>query len=151
MSRSFRGSAALLAAALLAGAAGLPARAELLSKRFLFKPGTVLQVGESTSDGLRLDEVRFIVDRGSQTAELRLGGPLAAEVAISNTSERSQRVGIAVALFDDAGRLLGVASAGNKIGVIKAGQQSRFRLSFDDVNLEAHRATAFQISLESKP
>ena len=71
-------------------------------------------------------------------------------MAISNTSGESRKVGLALALFDEEGRLLGVASGGSKLASIKPGRQKSFILLFDGVNSEAHRAATFQISMESK-
>ena len=60
-------------------------------------------------------------------------------------------VGIAIALYDDEGHLLGVASGGNRISPVRPDRQKTFHLVFEGVTAEAHKATAFQISLEAKP
>ena len=55
-----------------------------------------------------------------------------------------------VALFDEQGRLLGVASGGSRVNALKPSRQRTFKLVFDDVNREAYKAKTFQISIESK-
>jgi hypothetical protein len=122
--------------------------AGLVSKSYEFKPGTTLEIGASTDDGLRVDLVRFVMP--SSTA-VRTASEAGVEVAISNTSEKSQRVGVAVALFDAQGRMVGVASGGTKFMPIKPGRQKSYKLVFDSVYVESPRATTFQISVESKP
>jgi hypothetical protein len=117
----------LIACALpIAAAAEDPAGAvELVSKRYEFKVGARLAMDAATTSGLRLDTVRFKmpVARGERIP--RTAGLPSADVAVSNTSDRPVKVGLAIALFDGEGR--------------------------DGVNAEAHRAATFQISLESKP
>ena len=79
------------------------------------------------------------------------GGPLTAEVAVSNTGKQAHMVGLAIALYDDEENLLAVASGGNLLVPLRPDRQKTFHLVFDGVNAEAHKATAFQISLEAKP
>ena len=137
----------LVIAALLA----MPARAELLSKQYEFKGNVVLEVGVENDEGLRLDSVTFSVPLAVDGKVRRTGGLVQAEVAISNTRAEALRAGVAIALFDEEGRLLGAANGGNKLGSIKPGRQKRFDLVFDGVNQEAHRAATFQITIETKP
>ena len=131
--------------------AAAPWQAELLSKRYRFQDGVRLSIGESTGSGLRLDSVRFKVPAPRDDVLTRTGGLVQVEVAVSNTGGGSVKVGLAVALFDDEERLLAVARGGSKLVTVKSGRQKTFRLLFDGVNAEAHKATVFQISVESKP
>lgn len=140
------GTLALAAALALAPCAG----AELLSKGFEFKDAVTLEIGASTGDGLRLDSVRFHVPPTAGSPGQRTGGLANAEVAVSNVGEKAHKVGVALALFDAQGRLLGVASAGTSLRPLKTGRQRTYTLVFDHVNGEVHRATRFQVSLESK-
>jgi len=138
--------ATLVLAAMLAA----PAAAEMLSKTYEFKSGVTLEVGATTDDGLRIDSVRIELPAASEGRLLRTGGLLRAQVAISNTSIRSRKVGLAMALFDAGGRLLGVASGGTKLWPIKSDRQRTYDLIFEHVNDEASAARTFQISVESK-
>ena len=124
--------------------------AALISRIFEFKSGVTLEVGASTGDGLRLDTVRFQLP-STVDGSFRSGGLATATVAVSNTTETSGKVGIAIALFDDDGKLVGVASGGTKLTSIKSDRQKTFTLVFDHVNGEASRAKTFQVTLESRP
>jgi hypothetical protein len=127
------------------------ARAGLVSREFQFKAGTILEVGAETPERLRIDNVRFDAPSKVSGKLVRLGGVFEAEVAVSNGGNESARAGIAIALFDDEGRLVGAASGGSKVVSIKPGRQKSFTLVFDGVTAEAERATRFHITLETKP
>jgi hypothetical protein len=131
--------------------ASASAQAALVSKRYEFKDDVNLEMGASTPGGLRLDGVRFQLPGRSGDRITRTGGLVRARVTVSNTAGKPLKVGLAVALFDDDGRLLAVASGGTNVKAIKPGRQKRFTLVFEGLNAEAHRATTFQISVESKP
>jgi hypothetical protein len=123
--------------------------AELLTKSYVYKDDIKLELGVASGDGLRIDSVRFRTSSGSG-GMLRTGDRMAAEVSVSNTSSQPLKVGLAIALYDDGERLLGVASAGTRLVPIKSGRQKRYILLFSHVNAEAPKATTFQISMESK-
>ncbi len=127
------------------------ATAGLLSKTYQFKKDVTLQLTAVTDDGLRVDTVRFEFPAAAGGRFFGSGGNVSVEVAISNTGSTGHKVGIAVALFDDQERLLGVASGGSRLVALKADRQKSFRLIFGDVNGEALRAETFKISVESKP
>ena len=141
----------LVGIVLAASSAASPAlQADLLSKKYLFKDAVILEMGVTTDDGVRLDTARFQLPSKLGGRVTRTGGVIGAEVAVSNTSADPRKVGLALALFDEEGRLLGVASGGSKLASIKPGRQKSFILIFDDVNMQAHRTTTFQVSMESK-
>lgn len=136
----------------LLGALGLgQASTGLMSRQYEFKPGVILEIAASTEDGLRLDNIRFQVPSKVSGKILRVSGLFTAEVAVSNMSGSPTKVGVAIALFDPEGRLVGVASGGNRLGAIKAGRQKSFTLVFDDVNSFFDAAKTFQITIESEP
>jgi hypothetical protein len=137
--------------ALVAAIAVAPAQAELVTKKYVFKQDIILEMHADMGGTARLDTVRFDVPSKPKSGMIRVGGLAKAEVAISNTGEESIKIGIAVAVLDDADRLLGVASGGSRFMAIKGGRQSTYTLVFDDVNLEMSEATAFQISVETRP
>ncbi len=126
----------------------LPAQA-LTSKTYKFKEGVILQIGAS-ADGLRLDNVSFRVPKAKEGRLFRTSGSVKAQVAISNEGAESRRVGIAIALFDSEGNLVGVASGGSRWLPVKPERQNTYVLVFDDVNELAHQAATFQISIETR-
>jgi hypothetical protein len=116
------------------------ATAALLSSSFEYREDVTLEIGKATEGGLRLDGVHF---HGKSE-------PLRADVAVSNISSGPLKAGVAIALFDDDGRLVGVASGGTQILPVRAGRQKSYPLIFSHVNGEIARAKTFQISLESE-
>ena len=140
----------LALALVLAAAAGPPLEAGLFSERFDFQPGVRLAVGVATEAGLRLDYIVFKMPALEGDHRSATAGVATVQVAISNTADRGRRVGIAIALHDAEGRLVGAANGGSQLTSIKAGRQKIFILSFAGVNGEAHRATTFHISLEDR-
>jgi hypothetical protein len=144
-----RRTAAALAALVLwtSSAAGGTA---LLSKTYVFQPGAILNVGAEVEAGVRLDTVRFLVPETVEGEITRTAGHVQAEVALSNTGSATRRVGVAIALFDDDGRLLAVASGGDRVFPLKAGRQAVYTLTFDHVNGQAAKATRFQITVETR-
>ena len=140
----------VVAASLLA-CAGAGAQAAILAKTFQFKPEVVLQVGESLEGGIRLDSVQFFLPSSSGVPGMRTGGLVRAEVSISNLGKEKQMFGIAIAVFDDQGRLLGAANGGPRVFPLRPERQGTFQLVFDGVNGEAYKATQFKIAIETKP
>jgi hypothetical protein len=124
--------------------------AGLVSKTYRFKTDVALQISETTTEGVRIDTVRFTLPATVGGAHMRTGGLAKAQVALSNNADESLKVGIALALFDEEGRLVAVASGGSRVGALKPDRQKTFELVFDDVNREAFRAATFQISVEPR-
>jgi len=146
-----RGVVWVLAWVLGSGLAGSQsvASSELLSKRYEFQNDVVLKTSAEVAEGLRLDTVHFKMPVPKGDRLVRSGGLPTARVAVSNTSDGSIKVAVAIALYDADGRMLAVARA-SKMSV-RAGRQKTLTLYFDGVNAQAHKAAEFQISLESKP
>ena len=122
-----------------------------LSKRYEFKGGVTLEMAVAAESGLRLDTIRFHVPTPDGERLLGVDGTVTARVAVSNTADRPFMVGLAIALYDDEGHLLGVASGGNLVTAVKPNRQQTFNLVFEGLNSEAHKAKTFQIGLEAKP
>jgi len=136
--------------ALLAAVATPAPGADLVSKQFEFKAGVILEIGATTADGLRLDSVRFLIPVAADGTDARTGGQIGAEIAVSNESNDSHQVGLAIALFDEAGRLVGVSSGGSRVLPLKPSRQKTYKVVFYNVNTWADSAATFQISLESR-
>lgn len=140
----------LVAITLVATAVAAAADTPLLSRTYKFKTGVALEIGASMENGLRLDTVEFRLPAEGRLIQLRIGPDVRAEVAISNLGSVPLKVGVAIALFDVEGRLVGAASGGSALLAIKPGRQSTYNLSFKDVNDRAAEAASFQISIEPK-
>lgn len=136
----------LLACGLLVG----DARAELFSKSYTFKTNTLLQVGSEMPSGLRFDSIEFVVPKPDEAGTATFSGPKA-KVTISNVGKSSVTVAIAIAVTDEPGRLVGVATGGTKLFPLRAGRQMTYSLDFGGVNSELAAGTVFRISIEPKP
>jgi hypothetical protein len=125
------------------------ARAELFSKAYAFKPDTTLQVGAEMPGGLRLDSVEFVLPKeGAQGGTF--DGPKV-KVSISNLGTAAAKIGVAIAVTDADGRLVGVASGGTKLFPLRADRQIVYTLSIDSVRAELAKGTVFRISVEPTP
>ena len=125
--------------------------ADTFSKKYRFVSDKTLEVGEPVGAGMRLDSVQFVIPSPSEGRILRIGGLPEAVVALSNLSQESVKVGIALAVYDEEGRLLGVASGGSAMRGIHPYRQVGYSLKFDFVNGEMAKAATFQVSVETKP
>jgi hypothetical protein len=141
----------LAALALALVAAVTPAGADTFSKKYRFVADKTLEIGEPVGSGMRLDSVQFLFPAASSSRFLRLGGVPEAVVAVSNMSQESVKIGVALAVYDEEGRLLGVASGGSAMRGIHAFRQVGYSLKFDFVNGEMAKAATFQVSVETKP
>ena len=147
MRRWALGSFILAAAAItIAG----DARAELFSKAYAFKPGTTLEVNAEMPGGLRLDSVEFVLPTEDPAQASVFSGPKV-KVSISNLGTAAAKVGVAIAVTDADGRLVGVASGGTKMFPLRADRQIMYTLSIDGVRAEMAKGTVFRISIEPAP
>ena len=103
--------------------------AELFSKAYAFKPNTTLEVGTEMPGGLRLDTVEFVVPADERVEGSVFSGPKV-KVGISNLGDKSVKIGVAIAVTDADGKLVGVASGGTKLFPMRC--RSRDRLLADD-------------------
>ena len=140
-----------LVAGLLAGTlAALPAGAALFTKSYAFKPDTLLQVGTEAGGGLRLDTIQFLLSKDDGSPSGLFSGPKV-KVAISNLGTASARIDLAVAVLDDDGRLVGVASGGTQMFPLRPGRQMTYVLEFSRAESELSSGTSFKITIEPKP
>jgi hypothetical protein len=138
----------MVALATLLAMTGPAVDAALTSKQYEYKSGVKLTTDVELGEGLKLDYVMFrppsSVGKGFWKS-----GLLKVDVAISNYSTDARKFGVAIALFDDNERLLGVASHGTTFP-LKPERQAVYTLEFTNVNGEVFDATKFTISVEPK-
>jgi hypothetical protein len=122
--------------------------AVVTSKTYEYKPDVKLETGVDIGQGLKLESVLF-KSPSSIGKKLWSSGILKADITVTNLGVDARKFGIAVALFDDEGRLLGVASHGTTFP-LKPERQAIYTLDFTNVNSELFKATKFKISIEPK-
>jgi hypothetical protein len=72
-----------------------------------------------------------------------------AVVKVVNGSTKQVSAGLAVALYDGDGKLLGAGTTGTKIGTIDPGDSAEFTVSFDHVIERLAQTSQFQIALQT--
>jgi hypothetical protein len=144
---SMRAGAVLTGVLILAAGS---ARAELFSKAYAFKPNTTLEVGTEMPGGLRLDSVEFVVPSDPASEGSVFSGPKC-KVAISNLGEKSVKIGVAIAVTDAEGNLVGVASGGTKLFPMRSDRAIVYSLSIGGVKSQLANGTVFRISVEPAP
>jgi hypothetical protein len=121
-----------------------------LSRSYLLKEDVTLEIGAEIDPTLKLDTVRFLLGRKEGMRRFLQSGQPRVEVAISNTGEESRRLGIAVALTDEDGALLAVASGGSRLLPVRSNEQATYVLKFKDVNRHLAGAVRFLIIVETR-
>lgn len=117
------------------------------SRRCEFKWDRLLPLGFEV-DGLKVNSIFF------NTRELKANWikdatfGTRAQVEVTNGAKADRVPGFAVAVFDKEGHLLGVASGGTKLGVVKAGETETFDLNFTQVKERLPRGDHFVLSVE---
>lgn len=147
---SFLSKRALIVAVSMLAVLGGEVRAELFSKAYAYKPDTTLEMGVEMPGGLRLDSVEFVLPKGDPSSASVFGGPKV-KVAISNLGEKSVKIGVAIAVMDADGKLLGVASGGTKLFPMRSDRAIVYTLSISNVNAELASGATFRISVEPAP
>jgi hypothetical protein len=135
--------AALLAIASAAQAGGF------LSKSYEFKANTPLQVGLDLGDGVKFDSIEFVLPAKEGDGPTPLFEQPKAKVTISNLGDASVKVGIALAVVDGDGNLVGAGTGGTTLLPLRAGRQMVYSIGFDDVRERIATGSAFRISFET--
>jgi hypothetical protein len=130
--------------------AGTPAVAGTASGEYLFKLDVPLELKVEVEPGLSIGTIHFYKAGRGPASFFRAGDAMKAEISISNLTEEGKMVGLAVALFDEKGKLLGVASGGNKFLPQRDERQRTYTLVFNHVNKLAGKAASFKLTVETR-
>ncbi len=121
---------------------------DLVSKKYNFKSDTVLELGASVSD-IIIKSIKFKPPGAAKGKRFSLAGSFKADVEIENKSKTDVKVGLAIAIFDSKGNLVGVGSGGSKMFFnVKAGDDKEYTVPFHYVTENLEAASTFQITLE---
>ena len=137
-------------ALIILAAAALPAAGGTASGEYLFKMDVPLELKVEVEEGLIIDTIQFFTAGRGPASFFRAGDVMRAEIAVSNISEKGKMVGLAVALFDEKGKLLAVASGGNKFLPQRDERQRTYTLVFNHVNKLADTAASFKLTVETR-
>lgn len=99
-------------------------------------------------DGLKLNTI-FFNRREIQSGILK-GAEFGtrAQIEVTNTADKPRIPNFAVAVFDEDGRLLGVATGGTKLLGVRPGATETFDLNFSRVLQRLPKGSHFVLSLE---
>lgn len=121
---------------------------DLVSKKYKFKAGTKLELDAIISD-IAINSIEFRLPGAAKGKHFAITGKFKADVEIENKSKENAKVGIAIALYDSAGNLVGVGTGGSKMFFkIKSGDKKEYTVPFYYVTENIEDASKFQITLE---
>ncbi len=117
------------------------------SQKFPYQWDVLLPL-KAEVDGVKLNTIFF--NRREIRSRLLKGAEFGtrAQVEVTNTGKRSRMLNFAVAVLDEEGRLLGVATGGSKITGVAPGETETFDLNFSRVLQRLPKGTQFVLSLE---
>lgn len=117
------------------------------SQKFPYQWDVLLPL-KTEVDGMRLNTIFF--NRREVRAWPLKGAEFGtrAQIEVTNTAKRTRMPNFAVAVFDDEGRLLGVATGGSKITGVSPGETETFDLNFSRILQRLPKGTNFVLSLE---
>lgn len=122
-----------------------PAGAALNSAQYKFEGNRWLSLDLAVGD-IRTDVIRF--DWPSAVLGIKTG--YKATVKVVNGSARQASVGLAVAVYDGTGKLIGAGSSGTRIGTVDPGDSVDFEIEFNNVTERLEQAAQFQIALQTR-
>ena len=134
-----------LAAFLLGAALALPASAAINSARYRFEGNRWLALDLSVGD-VHAEVIKF--QWPATVMSIKTG--YKAVVKVVNGSARQASAGIAVAVYDEESKLVGVGTTGTTLGTIDPGDSAEFTIEFDHVTERLEKAAQFHIALQTK-
>jgi hypothetical protein len=140
----------IVSALILLVLAAMPAAAGTASGEYLFKLDVPLELKVEVEDGLSIETIQFYTAGRGPASFFRAGDVMKAEITIKNLSEKGKMIGLAVALFDEKRKLVGVASGGNKFLAQRDERQRTYTLVFNHVNRLAASAASFKVTVETR-
>lgn len=120
-----------------------PAGAATVSRKYKLERNKPLTLDLSAS-GVRAEKVTFEFP----SSVLRFQTANKARVVVANEGSSRVRVGLAIALFDSEGNLVGAGTGGNKGGKVGPTESEEFSVFFYYVSEQIESAAIFQISME---
>jgi hypothetical protein len=137
----------LRAAALLLTllAAAQPLGANVNSARYRFEGNRWLALDLAVAE-VRTEVIRF----DWPSTVLGIKTRYKAVIKVVNGSTNQASAGVAVAVFDGDGKLLGAGTSGTKVGTIDPGDTAEFTVDFDHVTERLESAAQFQVALQTR-
>jgi hypothetical protein len=134
--------ALFLAALTVAGTA----RGDIATKKFDWTPVNGIQQVDFQWNGLSIAQIEW--NLGNRVKPLDVS-TASCTVRLDNNSKTDMVVGIAIAVFDEAGNLVAAGSGGNKLGHLGKGDRDEFRIAFAYVYRNLPNAKTILVTLET--
>jgi hypothetical protein len=134
--------ALVLSVLLVAGAA----RGDIATKKFDWTPVNGIQQVDFHWNGLSIAQIEW--NLGNRIKPLDTS-TASATVRLDNNSKTDMIVGIAIAVFDEAGNMVAAGGGGNKLGHLGKGDRDEFRIAFPYVYRNLPTAKTILITLET--
>lgn len=115
------------------------------SARYRFEGNKWLALDLAVED-VRAEAIRF----EWPATVMRVKTAYKALIKVANGSSRQARVGVAVALYDADGKLVGAGTAGTTLGTIDPGDAAQFAVEFSHVSERLEETATFHIALEAR-
>jgi hypothetical protein len=132
-------------ALLVLAATLVPAGASSNSARYKFEGNKALSLDLAVED-VRVDAIKF----EWPATLMRIKTGYKATVKVVNGSSRQAGIGIAVALYDQEGKLVGAGTGGTTLGTIDPGDSAQISVDFGHVTERVEQTATFQIALETR-
>lgn len=122
--------------------------AEVVTKKYNWSPVNGVQKLQFEWNDIDISQIQL--DLGDTVKPLRFSSAKAV-VRVDNNSARDQEVGVAMAIFDEAGTMLAAGSGGIKVGDLDKGERDTFTIRFPYVYRNLRDASYFLLTVETKP
>ena len=146
MKQRFLRWAVSLVAALGLAALAAPVQAKLKTEEHPFQANQWIAVGMDL-DGILVDNVQFHQPKRLEGFVSRHHKPNRATVILQNKTSHKVKVGIAIAIFDEEGNMLG-AGNGHRWLAVGPGKRHQFYIEFKGVFREIDKGATFYITVE---
>ncbi|HXH27530.1 MAG TPA: FxLYD domain-containing protein [Candidatus Polarisedimenticolia bacterium] len=143
VSVSRRLPSAVLVGLLALATAAAPLLAASSSARYRFEGNKWLSLDLTVSD-VAVKLIKF--EWPATLMGIRTG--YKATLKVANGSARQTGVGLAVALYDQDGKLIGAGTGGTTLGTIDPGDSAEFSIEFKDVTERLEQTAQFDVALQ---
>ena len=136
-------------AALLTAGLAAPARAEVATKKFDWKPVNGIQKIDLQAGDIVINEVQFDLGGTMKGTPIRKSSAKV-KIRIDNNGNTDQEVGAAVVVFDAEGNVVAAGSNGTKWGYLNKGDRTYYEIDFPYVYRRLPEAASFLVTLETQ-
>lgn len=119
----------------------LPFSAEFFCKRYDFTQEKYVKLNQKVGD-LELMDLKFEIPNQDYQQNRCV-------VTVKNYGAKTLKVNLAMALFDEAGNLVGCGTTGTKLMGTRSGQTETYYVSFDYVRTKIQDTKFFYVTAES--